>query len=235
MTKTFKLLSTIPLMLLSISLISPICFSDELYSNNNEQPQNSDSNKKDDSLPHALRNQNNEIDSQTSSPRQTNDFTFRNSKGFVDTIDLDTIHHNLLIDDFNNTAKDEQGHPLAMNNGKIIEHPQLSNNANLYTPGQCTYYVFDKRAQIGRPISTFWGDAKYWAQMAANEGFKVDHIPSVGAILQTTEGASGHVAFVETINIDGSIRITEMNFLGVYIVSSRTIPTYSVSNYKYIH
>lgn len=39
------------------------------------------------------------------------------------------------------------------------------NHQNLYTEGQCTWYVFDKRSQAGKPISTYWSDAKYWHQM----------------------------------------------------------------------
>ena len=27
-------------------------------------------------------------------------------------------------------------------------------------------YVFDKRSQAGKPISTYWSDAKYWASNA---------------------------------------------------------------------
>ena len=34
--------------------------------------------------------------------------------------------------------------------------------------GQCTWYVFDRRSQFGKPISTYWSDAKYWAGNAAD-------------------------------------------------------------------
>ncbi|HAR0835090.1 TPA: LysM peptidoglycan-binding domain-containing protein, partial [Enterococcus faecium] len=66
------------------------------------------------------------------------------------------------------------------------------NHQNLYTEGQCTWYVFDKRSQAGKPISTYWSDAKYWASNAANDGYQVDNTPSVGAIMQSTPGPYGH-------------------------------------------
>ncbi len=42
-------------------------------------------------------------------------------------------------------------------------------------------YVFDRRAQAGSPISTYWSDAKYWAGNAANDGYQVNNTPSVGS------------------------------------------------------
>lgn len=110
------------------------------------------------------------------------------------------------------------------------------NHQNLYTEGQCTWYVFDKRAQAGKPISTYWSDAKYWAANAANDGYQVDNNPTVGAIMQSTPGPYGHVAYVERVNGDGSILISEMNYTnGPYNSDYRTIPASEVSLYAYIH
>ncbi|CPM38515.1 Secretory antigen [Staphylococcus aureus] len=53
--------------------------------------------------------------------------------------------------------------------------------------------------------------------------------------MQTVNGPFGHVAYVEKVNIDGSILISEMNWIGEYIVSSRTISASEVSSYSYIH
>ena len=83
----------------------------------------------------------------------------------------------------------------------------------IYTAGQCTWYVFDRRAQAGSPISTYWSDAKYWAGNAANDGYQVNNTPSVGSIMQSTPGPYGHVAYVERVNGDGSILISEMNYI----------------------
>ena len=49
------------------------------------------------------------------------------------------------------------------------------NHQNLYTAGQCTWYVFNRRAQAGSPISTYWSDAKYWTYNAASDGYIVNH------------------------------------------------------------
>ena len=51
----------------------------------------------------------------------------------------------------------------------------------------------------GKPISTYWSDAKYWAGNA-RDGYTVDHNATVGSIMQTTTGYYGHVAYVERVN-----------------------------------
>lgn len=110
------------------------------------------------------------------------------------------------------------------------------NDQNLYTEGQCTWYVFDKRELAGNPISTYWSDARYWAGNAANDGYQVDNNPTVGSIMQSTSGTYGHVAYVERVNGDGSILISEMNYTnGPYNTDYRTIPASEVSLYSYIH
>ena len=110
------------------------------------------------------------------------------------------------------------------------------NHQNLYTAGQCTWYVFNRRAQAGLPISTYWSDAKYWATNAVSDGYIVNHTPSVGAIMQSTYGYYGHVAYVERVNPDGSILISEMNYTyGPYKTDTRVIPASLVSSYNYIH
>lgn len=110
------------------------------------------------------------------------------------------------------------------------------NHQNLYTAGQCTWYVFNRRAQAGSPISTYWSDAKYWTYNAASDGYIVNHTPTVGAIMQSTAGYYGHVAYVERVNPDGSILISEMNYTyGPYNTNTRVIPASLVSSYNYIH
>lgn len=110
--------------------------------------------------------------------------------------------------------------------------PSGGGGANLYTAGQCTYYAFDKRPDIG----STWGNANNWASTAAQSGYTVNNKPSAGSILQSTAGAYGHVAYVENVNSDGSIKVSEMNYAGgVGVVSSRTISATEAGSYNYIH
>ena len=107
-----------------------------------------------------------------------------------------------------------------------------SSGSNLYTSGQCTYYVYDK---VGGKIGSTWGNASNWANAAAADGYNVSNSPSKGAILQTSQGAYGHVAYVESVNSDGSIKVSEMNYNGgPGVVSTRTISASQASSYNYI-
>ena len=108
---------------------------------------------------------------------------------------------------------------------------------NAYAPGNCTWYAFERRAQLGRPIGSFWGNASTWASNGTAAGFAVNRTPAPGAIMQNGGGYAGygHVAIVETLNPDGSITVSEMNYAGFNVVSSRTIPVGQIGNYRYIH
>ena len=110
------------------------------------------------------------------------------------------------------------------------------NHSNLYDWGQCTWHVFNKRQAAGKGISTYWWNANAWDDNAARDGYTINNRPSVGSILQTDIGYYGHVAYVERVNADGSILVSEMNYsASPGIVTYRTIPAYSVGQFKYIH
>lgn len=110
------------------------------------------------------------------------------------------------------------------------------NHMNYYDWGQCTWHAFNKRKNIGKGISTYWGNANTWDDNAARDGYVIDNRPTVGAILQSDMGYLGHVAFVERVNSDGSIVVSEMNYSAAPgIETYRTIPSYSVGAFKYIH
>ncbi|EKU48975.1 CHAP domain-containing protein [Staphylococcus massiliensis] len=126
---------------------------------------------------------------------------------------------------------------LGMNSNEAdasqVNSIQTQSNANLYTAGQCTWYVFDR---VGGTISTFWGNANNWDTAAAQEGYQVNNNPTPGSIMQSNNGPFGHVAYVEHVNYDGSITVSEMNYAaGPFATSTRTIPAGQAASYNYIH
>ncbi len=124
-------------------------------------------------------------------------------------------------------------------NGGTVRSSYRSNLSasvgNRYAYGYCTWWAYERRAQIGRPIGSFWGNATSWASSGAASGFAVNRSPAVGAIMQNG-GGYGHVAVVESVNADGSIEISEMNGpAGWNVIARRTIPAGQVGSYNYIH
>jgi surface antigen len=109
---------------------------------------------------------------------------------------------------------------------------------NRYTYGTCTWYAYNRRAQIGRPIGSFWGNASSWAYAASAAGFGVSQgHPGVGDVMQNG-GGYGHVAVVEEVRVDGSIVVSEMNFYsnggGWNRISYRTLDAGAASSYRFI-
>ncbi len=99
--------------------------------------------------------------------------------------------------------------------------------------GQCVDWASYMRPDLG---GLMLGNANAWARNAAARGYAVDRTPSAGAIFQTSSGWYGHVGYVEAVNGDGSITVTEMNYSYVpYRVIRATIPANKVGNFNYIH
>lgn len=96
---------------------------------------------------------------------------------------------------------------------------------NGYVPGNCTWYVKNKRPDIGG----YWGDAGYnWISAARAAGYATGSTPAAGAI----GVVPGHVVYVESVNADGSANISEMNYAGLYSVRTRVA---AASEFQYIY
>lgn len=202
------------------------------FSTSNESNENHETFK----IPNStITNEKNETNTPSTSERDEKIIRLsRDQTGIINTLDSEAS----LIDEtesLNNRIVDENGKPIALGNGKVHSKQLFTSKDNLYTRGQCTYYVFDKRAADKNTISTFWGDAKHWANQASQAGFEVNHTPKAGAILQTTEGFYGHVAYVERVNKNGSVLISEMNYIAPFITSTRLLSPSEASGYQYIH
>lgn len=107
--------------------------------------------------------------------------------------------------------------------------------------GQCTYYVFNRMAQVGTPIGhSMMSNAAEWPSYARSYGYSVSHSPSAGSAIVFQQGLAGadptygHVAFVEAVNADGSLYISEMNVRGLNVISYRTISASVAAQATYI-
>ena len=107
--------------------------------------------------------------------------------------------------------------------------------------GQCTYYVFNRMAQVGTPIGhSMMGNAAEWPAYARSYGYSVSNSPSAGSAIVFQQGLAGadptygHVAFVEAVNADGSLYISEMNVQGLNVISYRTISASVAARATYI-
>lgn len=85
--------------------------------------------------------------------------------------------------------------------------------------GECTgYAVWAVRNHTShKDFTNDWkgqhfGNANNWANAGRAAGLQVDAKPAVGAIAQTTQWSSGHVAYVSKVNSDGTFDVIEANF-----------------------
>ena len=115
-------------------------------------------------------------------------------------------------------------------------------NANNYPWGQCTWYAYQRRAELGLPTSGNFGNGGQWGASAAALGYWVDNTPRhQGDAVVFLPGQAnadptyGHVAVLEKINADGSIEISESNAKGLGVISSRTFSAAEAAKFQYVH
>ena len=108
--------------------------------------------------------------------------------------------------------------------------------------GECTSFVawrMNRDAHTTEPLYLFfnhmkaevenlstldnrWSHAKYWDDHARDLGITVNNIPQVGAVAQWDNlSINGHVAYVESVNLDGSVNISEYNYYGNHDYNER--------------
>ncbi len=120
---------------------------------------------------------------------------------------------------------------------------------NGYDYGYCTWYVANKRTDIGRPIPANLGNASTWKVLAQRAGVSTGNTPQAGAVIWTPpRDYYGHVGYVEQVLDDGSVWVSEMNTRGFTTmdlngdrgggwgrVSYRLLSPEQAANYSYIY
>lgn len=97
---------------------------------------------------------------------------------------------------------------------------------NTYYWGNCTWYAKNRRMDLPNSL----GNADTWYSRAKSQGIPTGLEPRVGAIAQTK--GRMHVAYVEEVYGNGTIKVSEMNVRGLGQISTRVAPA---SNYFYIY
>jgi surface antigen len=101
----------------------------------------------------------------------------------------------------------------------------VSSPGNTYTWGQCTWYVKNKRPDLPNGL----GNGGRWVANAAARGFATGTTPRAGAVGEQP----GHVVYIESVNGNGTVNISEMNYNGrVGVVHTRTV---AASMFRYIY
>lgn len=104
---------------------------------------------------------------------------------------------------------------------------------------QCTSYAgYKVQERWGYYISN-WGNAYSWGSSAARAGFVVNDTPAPHTVAYSTAGDWGHVMWVESVNANGTINLTEYNNSASsktgYIADFGARYNVSPYTYRYIH
>lgn len=101
---------------------------------------------------------------------------------------------------------------------------------NAYALGNCTWYVYNRMSQLGKPIHPTMGNAKQWVtNYTQTPGASLVSDPKRGDVAIFTNGVAGypalygHVGVVEYVNSDGTFVISEMNINGEYSMGWRVL------------
>lgn len=85
-----------------------------------------------------------------------------------------------------------------------------------YCTRQCVSYVAWAVERSGKKAPMYWGNARDWysAALSASSqaaGIRVDRTPTKDSVAVYTSGSYGHVQYVEDVNGNGTMRISQYN------------------------
>ena len=110
-----------------------------------------------------------------------------------------------------------------------------------YPYGECTWYVFNRAKEFGIEFDPYMGNGQDWAHKS---GYEVTNTPTKHSAVSFQGRQAGghrlygHVAFVEDVKDDGSILISECNFVqsgqGTGITDYRVFSAEEARNFYYV-
>ncbi|MDO4528629.1 MAG: CHAP domain-containing protein [bacterium] len=76
---------------------------------------------------------------------------------------------------------------------------------------QCTSYAGYKAYEHWGVDISYWGNAYSWDEAAVARGYRVDYTPAPFTVAVSNSGEWGHVMWVESVNPNGTINLSEYN------------------------
>lgn len=77
---------------------------------------------------------------------------------------------------------------------------------------QCVSYTAFKVGQRTGNYPRFWGNANQWPGSARSAGYQTGTTPRVGSVGVISAGTYGHVVWVEAVNDDGTLIVSQYNY-----------------------
>lgn len=105
-----------------------------------------------------------------------------------------------------------------------VQTSRGSSSGNGYVAGYCTWYVKSRRPDLPNNL----GNASMWVSRATSQGIPTGSAPRAGAVAQR----NNHVAYVESVNGDGTITVSDMNYRNLYEKTVRVVPA---NQWRYIY
>lgn len=116
--------------------------------------------------------------------------------------------------------------PIPIKRKTLLNKP----SSRSFAYGNCTAYVASKKS------ITWSGNAGTWLDSAKAQKYHTGAKPKVGAVLVESIGYYGHCSIVVQVSMNKvNIKIQEMNYLGLGVVSTRWLPVnnWSIKGYIY--
>ncbi len=99
----------------------------------------------------------------------------------------------------------------------------------------CTDWVSYRVRSTGRYVPSGLGNANNWDDRAPSYGFAVSSTPREGAAAVSNSGFYGHVMYVEAVNGDGSIVVSDYNRGGTGKYAMNSLSASTASSLRYVY
>lgn len=99
----------------------------------------------------------------------------------------------------------------------------------------CTDWVAYRVRIAGGYVPPGLGNAKLWDDRAPAYGLTVSSVPRVGAAAVSNSGYYGHVMYVEAVNPDGSIVVSDYNRAGTGKYDINQLSAATAANLRYVY